>query len=251
MEFMWINYPTYSQNKKSWNETIERIADAAKNEKLYEDAGVWITKTEIEKISALENTDHQCVAFTMLCLAKLETMRNQIKNGWIKTDIKEIFSLAGVNASAQKRLNILGMLQSKGFLEFPKKNGNLSNRVTFMDFEADEEIFVQDFRSIGNAYRKYIGENYIQCAVCGVLVKGSKNGRKKYCSECNPDNVGKKKIIFCIDCGKRVEIRSKDNYTCRCPDCYEKYRKIQRAEAQKKRRMKPAQTGIKHFSSSS
>lgn len=249
MEFMWTNYPTYSQNKKSWNETIERIANSAKKERLYEDEGVWISKLELNRIAELESVDLQCVAFTMLCLAKLETNRTPVKNGWIKNSNKEIFTLAGVNTSVQNRLNILGMFKSKGLLEFPKKNGNLSNRVTFLDYEGENELFVQDFRSLGNIYRKYLGENYIQCAICGILIKGSKNGRKKYCSECHPDNTGRQKTIFCIDCGKKIEVRAKDNRTCRCPDCYKEYRKAQQIKTQKKRRLMSKQTGIKPFSS--
>lgn len=48
----------------------------------------------------------------------------------------------------------------------------------------------------------------------------------------------KTKIIQCVDCGKWIEINTKDNETCRCDECYSEYRKKYKAEKEKERRNK-------------
>ena len=48
----------------------------------------------------------------------------------------------------------------------------------------------------------------------------------------------KTKIVQCVDCGKWIEINTKDNETCRCDECYAEYRKKYKAEKEKERRSK-------------
>ena len=42
--------------------------------------------------------------------------------------------------------------------------------------------------------------------------------------------------IKCIDCGKEFEVNNKANRSCRCNDCYSKYRRQQKTETMKKLR---------------
>ena len=46
----------------------------------------------------------------------------------------------------------------------------------------------------------------------------------------------KTKIVQCVDCGKWIEVSTKDNETCRCDECYSEYRKKYKAEKEKERR---------------
>lgn len=240
-DFMFKNYSIgYQSDRLSWQDTIEKIVKKVNNYTLLELDGVKITKSELKTISGIGNPNKERVMFTILCLAKFGIARNPQSNGWVNTDSKEIFKMARVSCKAKERELYIGDLCDRGLLELPKRNDNVSLRVTFID-DGDEELFISDFRELGYEYLKYKGENFIRCAECGILTRGNKNGTKRYCKDCAAYTPIKIKIIKCVDCGKEFEIKAKDNCTTRCDNCsliykrayYREYRKQQR-EKQKK-----------------
>ena len=221
IDYMDKYYPYYASNKASWDENIEKIAANAGKYTLFEINWVWITKAELETIHNIHNKVLERLAFTMLCIAKLNNMKNPKNQGWVNTDAKELFSLARISCSVVNRYERLGMLNQLGLLEFPKKNDNLSSRVTFIDDESEKIIFISDFRELGYEYLKYLGENFIRCRDCGVLIRNNKTGTKKYCSSCAGYTPQETKTIVCVDCGKEFEIVSKNTKSTRCKDCQE------------------------------
>lgn len=103
-------YPYYTSNKASWDENIEKIAANAGKYTLFEIDGVWITKAELETIQNIHNKVLERLAFTMLCIAKLNNMKNPQNQSWVNTDVKELFSLARISCSVVNRYERLGML---------------------------------------------------------------------------------------------------------------------------------------------
>ena len=219
-EYMDTFYPGYKIDKQSWNDTIERIANRVSKYPLYQNDGVWITEEELNKISELNNEPLEKLSFSLLCIAKLNVLRNEKTNGWVNTDEKEIFEAAGIKCSVAQRSDYIGDLYILRMVEFAKKNTNLSVRITFMDNSKKGVLFVQDFRALGNEYLKYNGGNYIRCQECGLLVRGNRNGTKKYCDKCKGHPSKDTKIIYCEDCGKAVVVNAKNNRTSRCDQCY-------------------------------
>ena len=104
-------------------------------------------------------------------------------------------------------------------LELPMRNDNTSIRVTFIDTESPEELFVSDFRELGYEYLKYKGENFIRCAECGILTRGNKNGTKRYCKDCAAYTPQETKTVVCVDCGNQFIVKSLNRKTCRCNGC--------------------------------
>lgn len=231
-------YPRYELNESSWKGSIVRIAANAGSFKLFEISGVKIKKAEIETILGLKNKVLERLAFTMLCIAKLNNIKNPKNNGWVNTDSKEIFNYARISCKAIEREVKIGQLWKKGLLEFSKRNDNLNCRVTFINDDSEEELFVYDFRELGYEYLLYKGSNFIRCADCGVLTRGNKAGTKKYCKDCAAYTPQGSKTVVCVDCGKEIKVDAKDNKTCRCKDCYNKYRKEYKAKKEKERRQK-------------
>lgn len=221
IEFMEQNYPYYSNNKLDWDSNIERIVKNVNQYTLHEIDGVWITQAEIDVIRNINNRLLERLAFTFLCLAKLGNAKNENNNGWVNVDNKEIFMMAHIICKIQDRNVQIGKLCKLGLLELPKRNDNLDCRVTFVNDESEKVLFVFDFRELGYEYLKYQGENYIRCAKCGILTKGNDNGTKKYCHPCTRYKPLKKKQRICIDCGKIIEISSKNNKSIRCDACQE------------------------------
>ena len=225
LDYLSKYYPRYELNEFSWKTSIDKIAANAGAYHLYEISGVKITKSEIEIITNLNNKVLERLMFTMLCLAKLSNLKNPNNNGWVNISTKDIFNYARINCKADEREIKIGKLWQMGLLEFSKRNDNLNCRVTFINDKGDEEIFISDFRELGYEYQKYKGENFIQCAECGILTHGNKTGTKKYCLNCATYTPQETKLVVCIDCGKEFKIDSKNNKSIRCSDCYAEHRK--------------------------
>lgn len=225
IEFMSKYYPRYDCNKESWDNNIEKIASNVGKYSLFEIDGIWITKAELQVIENINNKVLERLAFTMLCLAKLSNIKNPKNNGWVNYDAKTIFSLARISSSVTNRYERLGQLYQLNLLELPKRNDNLSNRVTYINDDSDRVLFISDFRELGYEYLKYKGENFTHCRECDILMRNNKFGTKQYCNKCSGYTPQKFKTIICVDCGKEFEVDSKNNQSSRCNDCYTEYRR--------------------------
>ena len=237
-DFLEKNYADYQLSKASWDESIERIAKNAGKHRLFEIDGVWITRAELDTIDEIHNKTLERLAFTLLCIAKLNNAKNPKNNGWINMSAKDVFTLARISCSASDRYVKLCQLNRMSLLEFPKRNDNLNNRVTFVNDDSEKVLFVDDFRELGYVYRKYKGENYTKCHECGIIFKNNKYGNKKYCPNCIAYIPKQYKSVLCIDCGKEFDINPKNNQTSRCDDCYAAYRRKYYKENKRKQRTK-------------
>lgn len=228
-DFMCKNYPDYENNKLSWQTTIDKIAASAGKYKLFEIDGVKITKSELAKISEIHNKVLERLMFTMLCLAKLGNERNERNNGWVNTEVKDIFTLARISATIYDQDLKINQLYQLGLIEFPKRNDLLNIRVTFIDNKGDEELYISDFRELGYEYLKYNGEHFSHCQECGILMRQNKNRTRKYCNDCGDEDghlrKPKTRIIICIDCGRRFEVPSNVANKIRCDACQYEHNK--------------------------
>lgn len=223
--FLEVAYSKYSINKSYWTEVIEKTANKNAKEKLFESDGVWITESEWEKIQALGNKILGKLAFTLLCIAKINNQRRSSNNNWVNTDIKEIYKLANISCSVDLRAKRIGTLIHSGLAEFAKRVDNLNLKVLFVDDEGKKKFIVNDFRDLGNEYLYRIGENYIRCAECGKLIKDNKNGTKKYCNSCASYVPQETKQVKCIDCGKIFFVDARITNKVRCDDCQQQKRR--------------------------
>lgn len=241
-EFLLENYSSYRKGRLRWEENIEWLASHAGKHELYQQRFVPITQKEYDTICNCGlSKQHQQVLFSFLCLAKLGNIRNPRNNGWVEYTVyktKDVFKMAHVSVSEVKQDFMINDLFIRNLVELPKKNDNLSVRVTFCDNDGECALAVTDFRDLGYFYLKQIGENIIACQRCGILLRGNKAGTKKYCKDCAGYVPQEFKIITCVDCGKEVRVRGSNKRTTRCEDCYSIYRKNRKLEAQRERRKK-------------
>ena len=239
LEFLEKNYPKYELNKYTWQTSVEKLAARAGKFPLFEIAGVSITKSELDTIANIHNKVLERLAFTMLCLAKFGNAKNDSNNNWVNLDSKEIFKLARISCKANEREIKIGQLYQMGLLEFSKRNDNLNCRVTFVDNDSEEVVFISDTRELGYEYLKYKGENFIRCADCGILTRGNKNGTKRYCKDCSAYTPKETKTLVCVDCGKEFQTKSKNSRSIRCIDCqHKKQLEYQRISMMKLRNVK-------------
>ena len=219
MEFLEQHYPQYRRDADYWTESIEKVVDNAKKYPLHEIDGVWITEAELITIDSINDDVLARLAFTILCLAKLNNMRNPKCNGWINTDDKEVFKLARISGTVAERRVLLGRLCKMGLLENSKRIDNTGYRATYIDDESPQKLLVSDFRELGYEYYLYKGENYTRCCECNILIPNNKNRTKKYCSACSAPTPMITKWLSCSNCGDKFEVRSHSNRSMRCPAC--------------------------------
>lgn len=182
-EFMKKNYKGY--NEALWEDIIEDISKKGKKYLMQEIESINITQKELEEISKLVNVKYEKLLFTMLCYAKLYNTLSETNNGWINTDIKEIYKVARVTIKYRNdKFLYLNDLENTGLISFSNKNDNLNIKVNFIDNDSDIALKITDFRELGYEYQNYIGDGkFIKCFECGRLVR--KNGKTdKYCNFC-------------------------------------------------------------------
>lgn len=223
--FIEIVYPKYSINKSYWIDLIENIAIKNADEKLFESDGVWITESEWDKINSLGNKVLCRLAFTLLCIAKLNNQKRDENNNWVNTEINDIFKLADISCTTDIKGTRIGTIIHSGLAEFAQRIDNLNLRVLFIDDESQKKFLINDFRDLGYEYLYRAGENYIRCAECGKLVKNNKYGNKKYCSSCASYNPQDTKAIECVDCGKVFIVDARVSNKCRCDECQNRINK--------------------------
>ena len=121
--------------------------------------------------------------FTFFALARYMNC-----DGWInkKTSkgISEVFKLANVTLTSDKRNELLHELYVNGYISLGKKVDNLNIKVQLDD--SGEIVYkVMDFNNLGNQYIGNFKKGYKQCANpdCGKKIKitGTNN---KYCKQC-------------------------------------------------------------------
>lgn len=219
MAFLEKFYPQYRYNKNYWIDNVEKVAGNAKKYPLHEIDGVPITESELTTIEGIHNKALERLAFTALCIAKLNNLRNPRNNGWINTEDREVFKLARISGTAMERRIRLGRLFRLGLLENSKRIDNLSYRVIFIDDDSPVKLYISDFRELGYEYMLYKGGNFLRCRECGILTYDNKNKTKVYCDNCRAIEPMGTKWITCSDCGEVFEVNSRNNRTKRCPAC--------------------------------
>jgi hypothetical protein len=145
-----------------------------------------IYENELNVINSLKSDRQKKLMFTFFAVA-----RYMDSDGWInkKTSkgISEVFKLANVTLTTEKRCELLHELYVDGYIFFGKKVNNLNIRVQ-LDDSGDIVYKVKEFENLGNQYIGNFKKGYRQCVnpECGKRIKiTSTTGRPKlYCDKC-------------------------------------------------------------------
>ena len=183
--FMIHYYKNY--NPALWEDIIEDISKKPGKYSLREIDHIEITHKEIETINTVPRLPHRKLLFSMLCYARLYNKLAENNNGWINTDIKEVYRVSRVTVKHREdKFLFLNDLESDGLISFSKKNDNLNIKVNFVDSESLDDIamIIEDFRELGYEYLNYIGDGkFIRCKDCHRLTRSMSN-KKTYCNVC-------------------------------------------------------------------
>lgn len=173
-----------STNVFRWNSAISWCVANADKYPLIDIDGVKVTSKEIGEVKKAGGVLLQRLLFTLICLAKYGNAVNPNNKNWVNTPPRDIFSLADIKVNLNRQSLMINDLWKKGCLEYSRIVDNINLNVKVIDEDPkDEALFVTDFRSLGNQYMKFIGNDYMECQNCGIVVKRTSN-RQKYCPSC-------------------------------------------------------------------
>lgn len=251
IEYLQQTYPRYKQDAARWDKTCARIAThtGGKKTKLLELDGVPIYRKEMETIKGINDKTTQRLAFTMLCIAKLNSARNPKNNGWLNLGSKAIFDAAAVTGSAKIRDLKLHQMMELGLIEFTKKINKTNIRITYMCTDDDAETAMvlseSDFLELGLYYQYNIYDKHDtigKCEKCQRYYMRRKANRyrlaSKQCTYCivaeEQNKQAKTEEKKCVDCGKLFNADARANKKIRCDECQSKWRKMNDRNRKKK-----------------
>ena len=194
LEFNIENYQEYKWSNKIVK-TCKFLYESEDNSKFKELEYIPIYQKEINLISTLPNDRQKKFMFTLYAIA-----RYMDSDGWInKKDLRglsEVFKLANVTLTLEKKNEMLHELYANGYISFGKKIDNLNIKVNLCS-GADEEVAYKltDFTNIGNQYIGNFKKGYKQCKCCGKKIRDT-GSRKKYCDKCAYDIKLKQNIGY-------------------------------------------------------
>ena len=193
LEFNIEGYQEYryaNKIKKTCYDLYESEPDCLFRELEY----IPVYEGELKIVESLSSDRQKKFMFTLFVIARYMDC-----GGWInKKDSKglsEVFKLANVTLSSDKKNELLYDLYSNGYIHFGKKVNNLNIRVDLGDTNDDIIYKVTSFENIGNQYIGHFKKGYKQCKCCGKKIK----------------NTGNKKM-FCLTCAEKKQLESDRKY---------------------------------------
>lgn len=168
-----------------WNSLISKCAANAGKHPMINVSGISITKKEMDAIGQLKGRLLQRLMFTLLCLAKYGNAVNPRNGNWVNRAAREIFMLANITVTTRRQSLMINDLWHAEYIGYSNIIDNINLNIKIVDnLEDNKHVFVTDFRNLGNQYMRLVGENYMQCQNCGLVVKRTSN-RQKYCQACS------------------------------------------------------------------
>lgn len=180
LEFDLDNYQEYKYHNKIIK-ICTFLFDGSTDKNFREQEYIPIYENELKVIESLPNDRQKKLMFTFFALARYMDC-----DGWInkKTSkgISEVFKLANVALTSDKRNELLHELYSNGYISLGKKVDNLNIKVNLDD--SGEIVYkVMDFNNLGNQYIGNFKKGYKQCKCCGKKIRNTGN-KKMYCEKC-------------------------------------------------------------------
>ena len=202
---------------------IYRNIASAKKYKFRNVASVVITRSEMNKITSLNDIRKEKIAFVLLAVAKYYNNVSADNNNRMYMPMSDLFKLARVAIPSKERASYLHFAYEDGILVEHTFVGTNLKIVSFIDDNSESVMVLgeDDYKELAYTYLNYKNGGYKHCKGCGKLFKMHKSepGRL-YCKECGQkEETSEFKVIKCIDCEADVVVGVLNTKTCRCKEC--------------------------------
>ncbi len=171
-------------------EFVNKAINSAKKAGLKQVEHIYITQSELDFISSLDDIKLEKIAFVLLALAKYHNEVSGEDNDMVYIKLSEVKNMARINMNRVDFEYFYSNLYDKGVLQ---RNTSPTSTIQIVDFvshnseyEIAFEIQEVDYLELAYLYLswKNNGKGYARCTVCGRLMRQSKTKPKKYCEDC-------------------------------------------------------------------
>ena len=184
---------------------------------------VKITRSEIDKITGLNDIRKEKIAFVLLAMAKYYNNVSSDNGNRLYVSMSDLFKLSRVAIPCKERADYLHFAYQEGILIEHTFVGTNLKVVGFVDNDSETamELNEDDYKELAYTYLNYKNDGYKHCKNCGRLFKMHKNSPGRlYCKECGQkEETNRLKAMKCIDCGNDFFVDSRNMTKCRCDDC--------------------------------
>ena len=184
---------------------------------------VKITRSEIDKITGLNDIRKEKIAFVLLAMAKYYNNVSSDNGNRLYVSMSDLFKLSRVAIPCKERADYLHFAYQEGVLIEHTFVGTNLKVVGFVDNDSETvmELNEDDYKELAYTYLNYKNGGYKHCKNCGRLFKMHKNSPGRlYCKECGQkEEANRLKAMKCIDCGNDFFVDSRNMTKCRCDEC--------------------------------
>lgn len=167
-------------NKVKYYKIIDEKVKKSKNFKLKRAYVVGITKSELDTILKEDNYKCQKLMFVYLVLAKYYMSNNHTNKYYVGCKDNDIFKLCDMYVRKQDKMDLMHYLTKKGYIT---PTLSMSSIVNYVNEDSEIIISLVPDEDMVYYFERYLGGIFIECEVCGKLVKKT-NNRVKYCKNC-------------------------------------------------------------------
>ena len=171
-------------------EFVNKTIKGAKKVGLKQVDHIYITKSELEFISQLDNIKLEKVAFVLLALAKYHNEVSEDTDDKVYIKLSEVKKMARINMNRVDFEYFYADLYDKGVLQRNTSPTSTIQIVSFVSHNPDDEVVFElkeiDYLELAYVYLswKNNGKGYTRCTRCNRLMRQSKTKPRKYCEEC-------------------------------------------------------------------
>lgn len=171
-------------------EFVNKAINSAKKVGLKQVDHIYITKSELDFISGLDDIKLEKIAFVLLALAKYHNEVTGEDNDMVYIKLSEVKNMARINMNRKDFEYFYANLYDKGVLQYNTSPVSTIQLVNFVSHNADDEIVFElkevDYLELAYVYLswKNDGKGYTRCSICDRLMRQSKTKPRKYCEEC-------------------------------------------------------------------
>lgn len=171
-------------------EFVNKAIASAKKNGLKQVEHIYITQSELDFISNLNDIKLEKLAFVLLALAKYHNEVSGEDNDMVYIKSSEIKNMARINMNRMDFEYFYANLYERGVLQLNTNPISTIQIINFVSHNCDDKIVFElskiDYLELAYVYLswKNNGKGYARCQRCNRLMRQSKTKPRKYCEEC-------------------------------------------------------------------